>query len=296
MLNTLKTFILLAGLTALFGWAGWMIGGQSGMVIALGFAAISNIGAFWFSDKIVLSMYGAKQVKSGYLYNMVLDLAQRANLPMPRVYIIETQQPNAFATGRSPKHAAVAATRGIIDVLNERELRGVMAHELAHIKNRDTLTMTITATIAGAISMLANFAFWLAPMGGGRDRPAGVWGSLIVMILAPLAAMLVQMAISRTREYSADKGGAEICDDPLALATALQKLEAAAHRIPNHMAEQNPATAHMFIVNPLHLNKMDNLFSTHPNTHNRVRELEKLAGMNDDRAGSHWGRSKQNIW
>ncbi len=296
MLNTLKTFILLAGLTALFGWAGWMIGGQSGMLIALGFAAISNIGAFWFSDKIVLSMYGAKQVKSGYLYNMVFDLAQRANLPMPRVYIIETQQPNAFATGRSPKHAAVAATRGIIDVLNERELRGVMAHELAHIKNRDTLTMTITATIAGAISMLANFAFWLAPMGGGRDRPAGVWGSLIVMILAPLAAMLVQMAISRTREYSADKGGAEICDDPLALATALQKLEAAAHRIPNHMAEQNPATAHMFIVNPLHLHKMDNLFSTHPNTHNRVRELEKLAVMNDDRAVSPWGRSKQNIW
>ncbi len=296
MLNTLKTFILLAGLTALFGWAGWMIGGQSGMLIALGFAAISNIGVFWFSDKIVLSMYGAKQVKSGYLYNMVFDLAQRANLPMPRVYIIETQQPNAFATGRSPKHAAVAATRGIIDILNERELRGVMAHELAHIKNRDTLTMTITATIAGAISMLANFAFWLAPMGGGRDRPAGVWGSLIVMILAPLAAMLVQMAISRTREYSADKGGAEICDDPLALATALQKLEAAAHRIPNHMAEQNPATAHMFIVNPLHLHKMDNLFSTHPNTHNRVRELEKLAGMNYDRAVSPWGRSKQNIW
>ncbi len=296
MLNTLKTFILLAGLTALFGWAGWMIGGQSGMLIALGFAAISNIGVFWFSDKIVLSMYGAKQVKSGYLYNMVFDLAQRANLPMPRVYIIETQQPNAFATGRSPKHAAVAATRGSIDILNERELRGVMAHELAHIKNRDTLTMTITATIAGAISMLANFAFWLAPMGGGRDRPAGVWGSLIVMILAPLAAMLVQMAISRTREYSADKGGAEICDDPLALATALQKLEAAAHRIPNHMAEQNPATAHMFIVNPLHLHKMDNLFSTHPNTHNRVRELEKLAGMNYDRAVSPWGRSKQNIW
>ncbi len=296
MLNTLKTFILLAGLTALFGWAGWMIGGQSGMLIALGFAAISNIGVFWFSDKIVLSMYGAKQVKSGYLYNMVFDLAQRANLPMPRVYIIETQQPNAFATGRSPKHAAVAATRGIIDILNERELRGVMAHELAHIKNRDTLTMTITATIAGAISMLANFAFWLAPMGGERDRPAGVWGSLIVMILAPLAAMLVQMAISRTREYSADKGGAEICDDPLALATALQKLEAAAHRIPNHMAEQNPATAHMFIVNPLHLHKMDNLFSTHPNTHNRVRELEKLAGMNYDRAVSPWGRSKQTIW
>lgn len=292
MMNTLKTFILLAGLTALFGWAGWMIGGESGMVIALGFAAISNIGAFWFSDKIVLSMYGAKQVKSGTLYNMVFDLAQRADLPMPRVYIIESAQPNAFATGRSPSHAAVAATRGIIDILNERELRGVMAHELAHIKNRDTLTMTVTATIAGAISMLANFAFWLAPMGGSRDRPAGVWGALIVMILAPLAAMLVQMAISRTREYSADKGGAEICGDPLALATALQKLETAAHRIPNYMAEQNPATAHMFIVNPLHLNRMDNLFSTHPNTQNRVRELEKLAGLNDETNSSprrgHW--------
>ena len=292
MMNTLKTFILLAGLTALFGWAGWMIGGESGMVIALGFAAISNIGAFWFSDKIVLSMYGAKQVKSGTLYNMVFDLAQRASLPMPRVYIIESAQPNAFATGRSPSHAAVAATRGIIDILNERELRGVMAHELAHIKNRDTLTMTVTATIAGAISMLANFAFWLVPAGGDRDRPAGIWGSLIVMILAPLAAMLVQMAISRTREYSADKGGAEICGDPLALATALQKLEAAAHRTPNYMAEQNPATAHMFIVNPLHLNRMDNLFSTHPNTQNRVRELEKLAGLNDETNSNprhgHW--------
>lgn len=287
MMNTLKTFILLAGLTALFGWAGWMIGGESGMVIALGFAAISNIGAFWFSDKIVLSMYGAKQIKSGTLYNMVFDLAQRASLPMPRVYIIESAQPNAFATGRSPSHAAVAATRGIIDILNERELRGVMAHELAHIKNRDTLTMTVTATIAGAISILANFAFWLVPAGGDRDRPAGIWGSLIVMILAPLAAMLVQMAISRTREYSADTGGAEICGDPLALATALQKLEAAAHRIPNYMAEQNPATAHMFIVNPLHLNRMDNLFSTHPNTQNRVRELERLAGLKDENSNPH---------
>lgn len=286
MMNTLKTFILLAGLTALFGWAGWMIGGQSGMVIALGFAALSNIGAFWFSDKIVLAMYGAKQVKSGALYNMVFDLAQRANLPMPRVYIIETQQPNAFATGRSPKHAAVAATRGIMNILNERELRGVMAHELAHIKNRDTLTMTITATIAGAISMLANFGFWLAPM-NNRDHPAGVWGSLIVMILAPIAAMLVQMAISRTREYSADRDGAEICGDPLALAAALEKLEAAAKQVPNYMAEQNPATAHMFIINPLHLNRMDNLFSTHPNTHNRVRELEKLAGLNDNNYRRH---------
>ncbi len=276
-MNGLKTFILLASLTAIFGWTGWMIGGETGMIIALTFAVISNIGAFWFSDKIVLSMYGAKQVQSGYLYNIVKELAQRANLPMPRVYVIEMQQPNAFATGRSPDNAAVAATTGIINILDERELRGVMAHELAHVKNRDTLTMTITATIAGAISMLANFAFWLAPMGGGRDRPAGAWGALIVMILAPLAAMLVQMAISRTREYSADRGGAEISDDPLALASALQKLETAAHNIPNHKAEQNPATAHMFIVNPLHLKKMDNLFSTHPNTYNRVRELEKLA-------------------
>jgi heat shock protein HtpX len=225
---------------------------------------------------------------------MVLDLARRANLPMPRVYIIESAQPNAFATGRNANHAAVAATRGIIDILNERELRGVMAHELAHIKNRDTLTMTVTATIAGAISMLANYGFWLAPMGSDRDRPAGAWGSLVVMILAPLAAMLVQMAISRTREYSADRDGAEICGDPLALASALQKLEAAAHHIPNYIAEQNPATAHMFIVNPLHLNRMDNLFSTHPNTQNRVRELEKLAGINDQTNGGQ--RRRQWAW
>lgn len=283
--NTLKTFILLAGLTALLGSAGWMIGGQNGMIIALCFAALSNIGAWWFSDRIVLRLYGARPVESGYLYNTVSDLAQQANLPMPRVYTIDMAQPNAFATGRNPRHAAVAATRGILELLNTRELRGVIAHELAHIKNRDTLTMTVTATIAGAISMLANFAFWLAPMSGDRDRPAGIWGSLLVMILAPLVAMLVQMAISRTREYAADRGGAEICGDPLALADALKKLERTAARVPNYNAEQNPATAHMFIVNPLHMHQMDNLFATHPRTENRVRELEKLAGLSSPYSG-----------
>lgn len=276
MFNTLKTFILLAGLTAFFGWAGWMIGGQSGMIVALLFAAITNIGAYWFSDRVVLKIYKAQQIKSGYLYDIVFDLCRHAGLPMPKVYIIESQQPNAFATGRSPKHAAVAATRGILDILNERELRGVMAHELAHIKYRDTLTMTITATIAGALSMLANFSFLLGPA-RNRDNPAGALSALVAMILAPLAAMLVQMAISRTREYAADKGGADISGDPLALASALDKLEVAAHRVPNNIAEENPATAHMFIVNPLHLHQIDNLFATHPNTQNRIHALEKLA-------------------
>lgn len=274
-MNMMKTFILLAAMTALFGGIGLMLGGQQGMMIALVIAAVMNIGSWWFSDKMVLGLYGAKQIKSGPIYNMTLELAQRANMPMPRVYIIENAQPNAFATGRNPQNGAVAVTTGIMNILNERELRGVIAHELAHIKNRDTLTMTITATIAGAISMLANFAMFF---GGGRDRPAGMIGTIAVMILAPLAASLVQMAISRVREYSADRDGAEICGDPMALASALQKLETAAGRVDNYVAEQNPATAHMFIINPLHVRKMDNLFSTHPNTANRVKALQELAG------------------
>jgi len=288
MKNMLKTFILLAGLTALFGGCGWLLGGESGMVMALVFALIMNVGAYWHSDKIVLALYRAQPVKSGYLYNLVFDLARKAELPMPRVYIIETQQPNAFATGRDPRHAAVAVTRGIVDILNERELRGVVAHELAHIKNHDTLTMTITATIAGAISMLANWAFFF---GGSRDRPAGALGTILVMMLAPLAAMFVQMAISRTREYAADRGGAEISGDPLALATALQKLESASKSLPNYIAEHNPATAHMFVVNPLHMHSMDNLFATHPSTENRIRELEQMAGL-DNTAHRHnpWAR------
>lgn len=277
-MNFLKTAILLAGLTSLFGWAGWALGGQSGMVIALLMAAVMNIGSYWFSDKIVLKMYGAKPVESGPLFAMAQSLAQRAGLPMPRVYIIDNAQPNAFATGRNPQNAAVAVNTGLIDILTEHELAGVIAHELAHIKNRDTLIMTVTATIAGAISMLANFAMFF---GGGNNNGERQGGNtligLLVMFLAPLAAMLVQMAISRTREYSADRTGAEICGDPRALAGALKKLEQYARRIDNPVAEANPATAHMFIINPLHVHRIDNLFSTHPNTQNRIRELEQLA-------------------
>ncbi len=274
MRNMTKTFILLAAMTALFGGVGYMIGGQGGMIIALIFAAAMNIGSWWFSDKIVLGVYGAKPVHSGPLYRMTAELAQNAGLPMPRVYVMDNPQPNAFATGRSPAKGAVAVTSGIMNILSERELRGVIAHELAHIKNRDTLTMTITATIAGAISMLANFALFF---GGNRNNAGGLIATLALMILAPIAASLVQMAISRVREYSADRDGAMICGDPMALADALKKLESAAMRVDNYAAEQNPATAHMFIVNPLHMRSMDNLFSTHPNTANRVRALEDLS-------------------
>lgn len=290
MWSFMKTFILLAGLTALFGWIGMMLGGQSGMVIALVIAAAMNIGSYWFSDKIVLKMYGARPVESGPLYEMTRALASRADLPMPRVYLIDNPQPNAFATGRNPQNAAVAVNTGLMDILTERELAGVVAHELAHIKNRDTLIMTVTATIAGAISMLANFAMFF---GGGSHNGERQGGNaligLLIMFLAPLAAMLVQMAISRTREYSADKTGAEICGDPLALAGALQKLEQSANRIDNHIAEANPATAHMFIVNPLHAHRVDNLFSTHPNTQNRIKELELLAS-------SHGSHRHNNPW
>lgn len=273
MMSTMKTFVLLAAMTALFGGIGMMLGGQQGMVIALIFAAAMNVGSWWFSDKMVLRLYGAKPIESGPVYDMTYELVQRANMPMPRVYIIENAQPNAFATGRNPQNGAVAVTTGIMNILNERELRGVIAHELAHIKNRDTLTMTITATIAGAVSMLANFAMFF---GHDRDRPGGMLASIAVMILAPLAASLVQMTISRVREYSADKDGAAICGDPMALASALEKLDSVAGNVDNHVAEQNPATAHMFIVNPLHMRKMDNLFSTHPSTENRVLALRKM--------------------
>lgn len=274
-MNTMKVFILLAAMTALFMGVGFMLGGQQGMVIALIVATCMNVGSWWFSDKMVLKLYGAKEINSGSVYQMTQELVQRSGMPMPKVYIIENAQPNAFATGRNPQNSAVAVTTGIMNILNDRELRGVVAHELAHIKNRDTLTMTVTATIAGAISMLANFAMFF---GGGRDRQAGFLGTIAVMILAPLAASLVQMAISRVREYAADRDGAEICGDPLALASALKKLEMGATRIDNHVAEQNPATAHMFIVNPLHMRKVDNLFSTHPKTANRIAALEQLAG------------------
>jgi heat shock protein HtpX len=277
-MNYLKTAILLAGMTALFVGIGYMLGGPTGMLIALGVAVAMNAFAYWNSDRMVLSMFGAREVdarSAPSLYGTVEQLAARAGLPMPRVYIIENDQPNAFATGRNPENAAVAATTGLLRSLTSEEIAGVMAHELAHIKNRDTLIMTVTATIAGAISMLASFAMFF---GGNRNNPLGLVGTLLVMFLAPVAAMLVQMAISRTREYSADRAGAEICGHPMWLASALEKLHRGAAQIDNNAAEANPATAHMFIVNPLHAHSVDNLFSTHPAMENRVRRLCELAG------------------
>lgn len=275
-MNILKTGILLAALTALFGWIGLALGGQTGMLIALVVAAAMNIGSYWFSDKIVLKMYGAKPVTQGRVYDMTAALAARAGLPIPKLYVIESPQPNAFATGRNPENAAVAVNTGLVDILSERELAGVIAHELAHIKNRDTLIMTVTATIAGAISMIANFGIFFG--GGNREgQPGNPILGLLILILAPLAAMLVQMAISRTREYSADRLGAEISGDPQALADALRKLETTSTEVPNETAEGNPATAHMFIVNPLHTRAVDSLFSTHPKTANRIKALEIMA-------------------
>ncbi|MGU3495226.1 zinc metalloprotease HtpX [Xanthobacteraceae bacterium A53D] len=279
-MNYMRTAILLAGMTALFMAVGFMIGGRGGMMIALLFAAGTNLFSYWFSDKMVLRMYGARQVDMNTapeLVGMVAQLAQRANLPMPKVYIIDNPQPNAFATGRNPANAAVAATTGLLQMLNRDEVAGVMAHELAHVKHHDTLTMTITASIAGAISMLANFGMFFG--GGHRQNgnPFGPIGMILMAILAPMAAMVVQMAISRSREYVADRTGAEICGQPLALASALAKIAGGAHQVPNYEAEANPATAHMFIINPLSGARMDNLFSTHPNTENRIAALQDLA-------------------
>jgi heat shock protein HtpX len=275
-MNTLKTFMLMAGLTALFAWLGSLIGGQQGMVMALAFAGVSNLIAWWFSDKIVLSMYRAQPLTEGRLHGLTAQLAGNAGIPMPKLYLIPNEQPNAFATGRNPAHGAVAVTQGLVDMLNERELAGVIAHELAHIKHRDSLTMTLTATLAGALGYLANFFLFF---GGSREREGtNPIVAIAIMILAPMAAMLVQMAISRTREYAADKAGAEISGDPLALASALEKIDAYAHRIRNPQAEANPATAHMFIISPLSGGGMDNLFATHPSTANRIRALGELAG------------------
>ena len=275
--NYFRTALLLAALTALFLGAGWLLAGQAGMLIALVLAAGMNLYAWWNSGEAVLRYYRAREVDARThprLYALVEQLARRAGLPMPKVYVIDNPQPNAFATGRGPENAAVAATTGLLEAMDEREIAGVMAHELAHVKNRDTLTMTVTATIAGALSMLANFAIFF---GGNRNNPLGIVGVIAMMILAPLAAMIVQMAISRTREYAADAGGAEICGDPHWLADALETLERTSRRIDNRAAEENPATAHMFIVNPLHANKRDSLFSTHPATANRVARLRAMA-------------------
>jgi heat shock protein HtpX len=278
-MNYVRTAILLAGLTALFMGVGFLIGGQSGAMIALVVAAGMNFFAYWNSGSMVLSMHGAHEVDeraAPELYRMVAELARRAELPMPRVYVMDNPQPNAFATGRNPQNAAVAVTTGIMQHLTREELAGVIAHELAHIKSHDTLTMTVTATIAGAISMLAQFGMFF---GGNRDNNNGfgIIGTLAMVILAPIAAMIVQMAISRTREYAADDLGARIAGQPLWLASALGKIANAAHAIPNDTAEHNPATAPLFIVNPLSGARMDNLFSTHPATENRVAALEALA-------------------
>jgi heat shock protein HtpX len=276
-MNYFKTAILLAGLTALFMVVGFLIGGETGMLIALAVAVATNAFAFWNSDKMVLRMHGAQEADertAPELYQMVRELSARAGLPMPRVYLMDNPQPNAFATGRNPQNAAVAATTGLLHTLSREEVAGVMAHELAHIKNRDTLTMTVTATLAGAISMLAQFGLFF---GGNRNNnPLGMIGTIAMVILAPLAAMVVQMAISRSREYVADRDGAMIAGRPRWLASALSKLGNAARQIPNETAEANPATAHLFIVNPLSGERMDSLFSTHPAMENRIAALEQL--------------------
>ncbi len=276
MQNTFKTTLLLASLTALIMWIGGYFGGQGGMIIAFGFAVIMNFGAYWFSDKVVLRMYRARQVEPSQapgLYQMVERLAQKAGLPTPRVYVIPQEQPNAFATGRNPDHAVVAVTEGILRLMSDEELEGVLAHELAHIKNRDILISSIAATLAGAIMMLASMARWAAIFGGvGRDddEGGGIFGLLFMMFLAPLAAVLIQMAISRTREYQADATAAEMTGTPYGLAHALEKLGKASQRIP---MEANPSTAHMFIVNPLSGRSLMKLFSTHPPLEARIQRL-----------------------
>ncbi len=281
--NWLKTAVLMAAIVALFGVVGAALGGAGGMMVALLLAGAMNIYAYWFSDKAVLKMYGAQEVTAENMqfrtyYQMVRELAQNAQLPMPKVYVINESQPNAFATGRNPENAAVAATAGIMRILSERELRGVMAHELAHVKNRDTLISTISATVAGAIASIAQFGMLL---GGGRDqsgdRNVNPLVGMLVMFLAPLAASLIQMAISRAREFEADKAGAEISGDPRALASALEKIHHYAHQVTNQTAEAHPETAQMMIINPLSGVSFDRLFSTHPRTEERVARLMAMA-------------------
>lgn len=277
-MNYMKTAMLLAGMGALFCGVGYLIGGTGGMVLAFIVALGMNAIAYWNADKMVLKMHGAREVsraQSPQFYDMVANLAARAQMPMPKVYIIDTPQPNAFATGRNPENAAVAATTGLLKMLDRDEIAGVMAHELGHVKNRDTLIMTMTAVIAGAISMLANFGMFF---GNNRDNPLGIIGVLAMVIIAPFAAMIVQMAISRTREYAADRAGADISGDPGALASALAKIEQYAKGVPMPTAEQNPASGQMFIINPLAGMRADNLFSTHPATKNRIEALRDYAG------------------
>ena len=295
-MNHFRTGILLAALTALFGVIGLMLGGAGGMVLALGFAAATNLFAYWNADKIVLRMYKAEEVdenhSSGLIRRyaeMTKALAINADMPVPKIYVVQNAQPNAFATGRNPENAAVAATTGLLQMLTPEEVAGVMAHELAHVKNRDTLTMTVTATIAGAITTLANFAMFF---GGGNRNNGGIIGALAIMFLAPMAAGLVQMAISRGREYEADKMGAEICGRPDWLASALAKISNGAAQIPNDTAERHPETGQLMIINPLAGGGRDNLFSTHPATQNRIDRLMEMArgaGASNTSASGPWG-------
>jgi heat shock protein HtpX len=285
-MNLFKTVFLMSLLTGLFLVIGALIGGGPGMVIAFLFAAGMNLFAYWNSDKVLLSMYGARQVDAGTapdLVHIVERLAAQARLPMPKVYITENPQPNAFATGRSPEHAAVCVTSGLLAAVSKEELAGVIAHELGHVRNRDTLTMTITAVIAGAIGMLANFAFFM----GGRRNPLGLVGVLLVTLLAPIAAMLVQAAISRSREFEADKAGAELTGRPLWLADALEQIDRSAQKTLNAPADANPATAHMFIINPLH-GGLSGLFASHPATAERIARLRAMAGVGAPQSGP-WG-------
>jgi heat shock protein HtpX len=285
-MNTFKTGLLMSLLMGLFLVVGALIGGSSGMLFAFFLAAGLNLFAYWNSDKMLLSMYGARQVdaqSSPDLYHIVEKLAAKAQLPMPRVYISENPQPNAFATGRNPSHAAVCVTSGLLAKVTNEELTGVIAHELGHVRNHDTLTMTITAVIAGAIGMLANFAFFM----GGRRNPLGLVGVLLVTMLAPFAAMLVQMAISRSREFEADRAGAELTGRPLWLANALAAIDSSARRIENAPADANPATAHMFIINPLH-GGVSGLFASHPSTEERIARLRAMADTPAPTSGP-WG-------
>jgi heat shock protein HtpX len=275
-MNILRTVFLMTVLTLLLVWAGGMIGGRGGALFALIVAGVMNLGSYWFSDKIVLAMYRGREVTDGVLYQVVRELCQRNDLPMPKVYILPQSTPNAFATGRNPRHAVVAATEGILRLLSHEELMGVMAHEMSHVRHRDILIGSIAATIAGAVSYLAHMAQWAALFGGlgGRDEDSNPLGLILLMIFAPLAAMLVQMAISRSREYAADRGGAALCGNPHALAAALRKLESANRRTP--MPRVNEVTAHMFIVNPLSGKGVQSLFSTHPPMEERIRRLESM--------------------
>jgi heat shock protein HtpX len=313
MAGYLRTAILLAGLTALFIGIGWVLGGQQGMVIAFLMACGTNLWAWWNSDRVVLSMHNAQPItpaEAPRLFALVEQLARRAGLPMPALYVIHEDQPNAFATGRNPENAAVAVNTGLLDLMSEEEVAGVVAHELAHIRHRDTLIMTITATLAGAIGMLAQFGFLFGGRSDdGRRNPFGPIGALLLMVVGPIAAMLVQMAISRSREYEADRLGAEISGDPRGLARALQKLERYKQGIVNPTAEAHPASAHMFIINPLSGLRMDSLFTTHPPTEERIRRLlamappapPRMAGWAAPPAaiyppGSPWGGGRRNPW